>query len=155
MDFISIIGTLISILGAILSWKQYKKSKTASIAAEEAANQIVQRKESLELSDLLKELDNFEKYCITCIAHKQGINQRKFSMNFQTLLSKLNKSKSRINENNEYYCRINDSYNMLNKKSDISIGDNVETIKLLSDLRELIAVITNIINKNIYKPINS
>ena len=132
-----------------------QKIKNSFYCSRGSCKSNCSKKESLELSDLLKELDNFEKYCITCIAHKQGINQRKFSMNFQTLLSKLNKSKSRINENNEYYCRINDSYNILNKKSDILIGDNVETIKLLSDLRELIAVITNIINKNIYKPINS
>lgn len=60
MDIINSVASICSIIGAIVAWKQYLKTKAASLAAITAKEYILARKNTIDLNELLKEAKSIE-----------------------------------------------------------------------------------------------
>lgn len=148
----TILGTIISILSAIIAYKQSLKAKSASKAASDATAFILERKQSIELMDLLKEIQNIERTTISYTINTKGRNVDKYTQSMQTLLSQLNTVKSKIDVNKPLRLELEESYSTLIQYV-IEIRQNQDIVyqKCLEGIRVLIGTINKATNNNIYK----
>lgn len=149
---ITVFGTVISIISAIIAYNQYIKAKKASVAATDATIFILERKQSIELMDFLKEIQNLERIAISYTINTQGRNTDKYTQRLQLLLSQLNTIKSKIDINKPLRLELDDVYKSLNMYV-IRIKKDEDYVyqRCLEHIRSLISIINKATNNNIYK----
>lgn len=151
----TMVGTAISIISAIIAWKQYKKALNASQAAIEAKAFFITKKNTIDLNDLLKEAKSIEAmvigYTISNDIRLMGRNKTNDLESIQNFLSKLNELKAHINNNEIVKKELDKQYEAIYKRSLYLNKDLIFDYKiLLEELRYLIGTLSSETNKNFY-----
>lgn len=155
MDIINSVASICSIIGAIVAWKQYLKTKAASLAAITAKEYILARKNTIDLNELLKEAKSIEtiiiNYTINSETRTRGRNKEKDLVSIQVFLSKLNEIKAHIEDNHTIKNKLDEKYNriyMYSQKLDREKDPKFKAF--LEELRSLISILSTETNKNFY-----
>lgn len=156
MNIINYLASICSIIGAIVAWRQYRKTKSASLAAIEAKEFLLARKVTIDLSELLKEAKAIEiviiNYTINTETRKLGKNINKDLMAIQVFLSKLNEIKALIDDKHPIKDKLNIKYNTICTYSqDLNNSNTSKNKILLEELRGLISILSSETNKNFYQ----
>lgn len=155
MDVLNSTASICSIVGAIVAWWQYKKTKNASQAAIKAKDFILDRKNTIDLNELLKEAKLIEAmvigYKINNETSTKGRNKSRDLGSIQMFLSKLNERKAHITTTNELRKKLDERYvNINNLSSGLQNGEKEGIEKLLEEIRILITILSTDIDDNLY-----
>ncbi len=155
MDALNFTASICSIVGAIVAWWQYKKTKNASQAAIKAKDFILDRKNTIDLNELLKEAKLIETmvigYKVNNETSTKGRNKSKDLGSIQMFLSKLNEKKAHIIKTNELRTKLDEGYTKLgNFSNGLENGEKERIEKLLEEIRILITILSVDIDDNLY-----
>lgn len=144
MDMLSILGSLASIVGAFVSWWQYKKAKSAAEEAKEAKMSVLNRQQISEIEKVLMSAHEAEGVLI-------GRTSRRLTNQGKNLSVEYEKIQNFISEFNEIY----ESFTSIDLRNPLEFAHKrlVNTIKnynnenenLLEDAQSMLEDIRNII----------
>lgn len=155
MDMLSILGSLASIVGAYVSWWQYKKAKSAAEEAKEAKMSVLNRQQISEIEKVLMSAHEAEGILI-------GRTSRRLTNQGKNLSAEYEKIQKFISEFNEIY----ESFTPIDKVLEFAHKSLVNTIKnyynenenlqkdaqsMLEDIRRIISFLKKEQSRKKYK----
>ena len=155
MDMLSILGSLASIVGAYVSWWQYKKAKSAAEEAKEAKMSVLNRQQISEIEKVLMSAHEAEGILI-------GRTSRRLTNQGKNLSAEYEKIQKFISEFNEIY----ESFTPIDKALEFAHKSLVNTIKnyyneneylqkdaqsMLEDIRRIISFLKKEQSRKKYK----
>ena len=135
-DFISVVGTLVSLGGGWYSWRQAKMAKSAAEAAEEQRIMILNKKDALDLGAFLVKVKDIDSKIIPFLYlnTNRGLNKNKTFNCLQSMLSEFVILTGRIT-NKEIKLELQSLYKTIsNYTEDFVEGDNHSIQPLLNNV---------------------
>lgn len=149
MDMLSILGSLASIVGACVSWWQYKKAKSAAEEAKEAKMTVLNRQQISEIEKVLMSAREAEGVLIGRTSRRLTNQGKNLSVEYE----KIQKFISEFNEIYESFTSIDlrnplefahkSLANTIQKYTNENENLQKDALSMLEDIRRIISFLKN------------
>ena len=151
MDVINIIASVASIVGAGIAIWQAMSAKSAAEIAVDAKKEVLNKKTAIEFHSLLSKAKEIEKILIaksrSNSTQQRGRNDNKDHTEIESFISMINEKKSIALSNNAIVF-LTEKYNQL---VEFNHREEKPIIEMLACVREIIAKLSEDINRSTYK----
>ena len=151
MDVINIIASVASIIGAGIAIWQAMSAKSAAEIAVDAKKEVLNKKTAIEFHSLLGKAKEIEKILIaksrSNSTQQRGRNDSKDHTEIENFISMINEKRSIALSNNANVF-LTEKYNLL---VEFNHQEEKTIIEMLACVREIIAKLSEDINRNTYK----
>ena len=149
MDMLSILGSLASIVGAFVSWWQYKKAKSAAEEAKEAKMTVLNRQQISEIEKVLTSAREAEGVLIGRTSRRLTNQGKNLSVEYekvQKFISEFNEiyeSFTSIDRRNPLEFAHKSLVNTIQKYTNENENLQKDALSMLEDIRRIISFLKN------------